>query len=164
MRQSSPLPFMLLLLLAAFVAGCGGADTIPSAVVRQPTATATVVLPAQVDVVHIVRTSDGPQRNLPAFDRTGHNAAAVQAFYAGLRALPPYLSSGTPCPTDRGVQYTLTFSYQGKTVLNAIADPTGCQIVILAGRDNRTAVKSQVWALLAAAVGVKPSIVYPLPA
>jgi hypothetical protein len=145
----------LLLALAVLGAGCGNSS--------HPTAAATSVALARVDSVHVVRTSDVPQSQLAPFDHTGHDAASAHALYAGLYALPAYVASGVPCPPDLGAQYQLTFSYGGKLVLNAIADPSGCQVVVLGGHDNRKALHSNLWALLAAAVGTPLAAVYPLP-
>lgn len=150
------LRFMLPFALAVLVVGC--------ATTNHPTASSSPSgAQAQVDTVHIVRLSDVPQSQLPPFDYTGRDAVAVQALYTRLFALPPYTANGTPCPPDSGVQYQLTFSHRTSVALNAIADPSGCQVVVINGRDNRRAANSNLWALLAAAVGVPAADVYPLP-
>ena len=64
---------------------------------------------------------------------------SVQALYNGLLALPKYVPGQVTCPSDIGVQYNLKFTHNGAVVLLAIADPTGCQIVVVNGHDNRTA-------------------------
>lgn len=151
----------LAILMALSLAACG--DPYKPVARPLPTPSPTIQFPEQVDAVRVVRTSDTPQKNLPAFDHSGNTAASVQAFYTGLRALPLYTPSGRPCPADRGVQYGIVFTYKGATVFHAIADPTGCQIVVLGGRDNRTVTDNHLWALLAAAVGVRTTAVYPLP-
>jgi hypothetical protein len=168
---------ILVFLLAILVAGCGGGGTPtanststtnpfanpgPTFTPAPPVPTPTVPQVAAIETVHVVRTSDNPQSALPAFNYTGQNSAAVQALYNALVALPKYIPGQTTCPSDIGVQYNLTFTHGGAVVLTAIADPSGCQIVVVNGSDNRTAIHSKLWTLLANAVGVSPSLVYPV--
>jgi hypothetical protein len=124
--------------------------------------TSTVPQVTVIETVHVVRTSDNPHSTLATFNHTGQNASAVQALYNGLLALPKYVPGQITCPSDIGVQYNLTFSHGSSVVLSAIADPSGCQIVVVNGRDNRTAAHSQLWQLVANAVGVSPTLVYPV--
>lgn len=145
---------------AVLMAGCGGSQTAATQTPTTAPPTATPLPP--VDGVHIVRTSDSPGQ-LPPFDHTGQDTTKVGAFYSGINALPAYKANGKPCPADSGVQYQITFTHGGTTVQSAIADPSGCQIVVLGGQDNRTAMNSQIWALLAAAVNVPLTQVYPVP-
>lgn len=147
------------LLLVVLVSGCGGSTSQPvkSAVTSVPAA-------AQITTVHIVRTSDNASSHLAPFNYTGHDAAKVQALYTTLLGLPAYTPNGKACPTDSGVQYQFTFSNGGSTTsLQAIADPSGCQVVVINGRDNRTAAHSTLWTFLAESVGVPESQVYPVP-
>jgi hypothetical protein len=144
--------------LVLVAAGCGSSSSHTGG-----TPTATVPQATQVDTVHVVRTSDDGPSNLAPFDYTGHDATKTQTLYTALLALPAYVATGRACPTDLGVQYELTFLHSGSTVLHAIADPSGCQVVVINGQDNRTAAHSVLWAQLAAAVGVSTSQVYPVP-
>jgi hypothetical protein len=149
--------FLTLFLLAAAVAGCGESTGLSA-----DNATATALAMIKVDSVHIIRTSDSSPGKLPAFDHIGKDAKKVQALYTGLILLPRYSAQGVSCPTDNGVQYQLTFMNGGAVVFHAIADPSGCQIAVLDGNDNRSAVNSNLWMLIANAVGVTPSTVYPI--
>ena len=160
---------ILVILLAVLLAGCSGgstsnrANTGPnSRSTSAPASTATVPQGTSIERVHVVRTSDNQHSTLPPFNYTGQTASAVQALYDGLLALPKYVPGRVTCPSDIGVQYNLTFSHGSSVALSAIADPTGCQIVVVNGHDNRTAAHSQLWALLASAVGVSPTLVYPV--
>jgi hypothetical protein len=144
------------LLIVLLLAGCGNTD---STIAGDATP-----YPAHASAVHVVRTSDAGAPGLPAFDYTSHDSAKVQVLYEALLQLPVYGSRGIACPTDTGVQYQLTFSHGKALVLSAIADPSGCQVVVIAGQDNRTAAHTNLWSLIAAAVGVQPSAVYPVPA
>ena len=166
---------ILVLLLAVLVAGCGGgtastptptdnplAHPGPTFTPAPPVPTATVPQVAAINTVQVVRTSDNPHSALPPFNYTGQTSATVQALYNGLLALPKYVPGQVTCPSDIGVQYNLKFTHNGAVVLLAIADPTGCQIVVVNGHDNRTASHSKLWTLLANAVGVSPSVVYPI--
>ena len=142
---------MVMLLLT----GCANASSVT---VMGPTP-----FPAHATMVHVVRTSDHGPAGLPAFDYTARDATKVQELYDALLKLPSYVAQNSACPTDLGVQYQLTFSQASTPVLSAIADPSGCQVVVLAGQDNRSATHSNIWGLLAAAVGVDLSAVYPIP-
>jgi hypothetical protein len=154
MRRTALATTVLFLLV---LTGCNAAS-------NNASATATASLPAHVSTVHVVRTSDSGPAKLPAFDYTGTDATKAQALYSALVGLPAYVPHGSACPTDSGVQYQLTFAQANKTVVSIVADPSGCQIVVIGGRDNRTAAQSgTLWGLLAAAVGVPLPAVYPIP-
>ena len=172
------IPVILVFMLAVLGAGCSGgatsnADLAPTATnpfanpgptftPAPPVPTPTVPQVAAIETVHVVRTSDNAQSKLPPFNYTGQDAASVKALYNDLLALPKYVPGQITCASDIGVQYNLTFTHGGTVVLSAIADPTGCQIVVVNGHDNRTAAHTKLWTLLATAVGVSPTLVYPV--
>jgi hypothetical protein len=157
MKTRNALTALLLMLMLASTAlsGCSGGDTSAS----HPTATT----PIRVDSLHVTRTSDVPRADLQPLDITETDGTKVQALYDGLISLPKYIPSGTQCPVDTGVQYELTFASASTTVLQAIADPSGCQIVVLNGKDNRIA-NDSLWSLLASSLGKPTSAIYPVPA
>jgi hypothetical protein len=172
------IPVILVFMVAVLGAGCSGgaasnsnstptntnpfANPGPTFTPAPPVPTSTVPQVAAIETVHVVRTSDSAHSTLPPFNYTGQDTTTVQALYNDLLALPKYVPGQITCATDIGVQYNLTFTHGGTVVLSAIADPSGCQIVVVNGHDNRTATHSKLWTLLANAVGVSPTQVYPV--
>ncbi len=123
--RSLPL-FVLSLALLALVAGCGAS-------------TAQAAYPPSASSVRIIRTTSAlATPGFPGLDLTISDSQTTQAFYQMTLSLPHSTEkSPQSCPLDEGITYNLIFSYNGKQVIQATADPTGCEQVVLNGNDVR---------------------------
>jgi hypothetical protein len=117
---------LLLILLFAFVlVGCGtnGTSSSTSFTTLKPTA------------LHASR----PERkdyDIPALDRTVHNAAVQRLFVAAYK-LPTPPSGTVNCPADIGLVYQLVFLQGATPIQHMSLQATGCQYLFLTQSDVR---------------------------
>lgn len=126
--------WLLLGLVALLVQGCGGQVT-----------------SVRADTLVVRKTA--PMNGMPSWTRTVKNARSVERLAKVLLSLKPAPQGPTACPADYGTVYHLTFKYQGKTVLTATADGSGCEGAEVQGRAVWT-MKSSFWSTLAQTLGV----------
>lgn len=136
--------------LVIALAGCG----------RQTTA-ALGATSGAITAVRIVRSGGFPASHAQPFEATSHDAAAAQGLAQTIRALPDFPSGPMSCPSDSGVQYTLTFLSGAATAMTATVNATGCQGLTIAGESQarRTATGS-FWPQVAQTFHVSQSFLW----
>jgi hypothetical protein len=153
MRASSTLPVVLALVALVTLTSC--------------TSTAPYPDPHVITALDATRPADS-QHGIAPFDHRGDDAAKVQRLYATLLALPVPHGQAAPCPPGIGVTYVLGFEYSaGVSAFEAQAQADGCQLVFWPSPDLHTYVARQIdgpgfWSLLADALGVPESQIYPV--
>ncbi len=131
---------LLFLGLSLLIGGCGAVGK------------ATTPVP---NVLQVTRNSAFHQNSFPNLQRTVKNAATVQSLDQAVLALPSFPTGILHCPADFGIDYRLDFFRGNTSVLQAVADPNGCQAVSLSRKDLRWATTTpKFWALLAKALGI----------
>jgi hypothetical protein len=153
MRASSALPVLLALIAVVALTSCTNTAPYPD--------------PRVITALQATRPADR-QHGIAPFDHRGDDAAKVQRFYAVLLALPVPHGQAAPCPPGIGVVYELGFEYSdGTSAFEAQAHADGCQLVDWPSPDGHTYVVRQIdgegfWSLLADALGVPESQIYPV--
>ena len=108
-----------------------------------------------------MRTSEFPSNNIPAFDHTGTDPAAIATLYDTIAALKPWPPGTYICPLDIGLLYHLTFTRADGTQVTGLAKPDGCEYASLNGGANGALGDwDTFWSLFAAAVGVPASALH----
>ena len=124
--------FALLFMLTLLLVACGtSTPSTPSLSVAKP------------DKLHIVR----PQFEFdPVLDKTITSQALIQKLYDSIHSLPSVPANGA-CPAIAGERYQLTFLEKAKTVLDVVADRSGCGSVTITKNDVHQT-DSTFWSLL----------------
>jgi len=130
---------MLFTLVFLFLfTGCGTATAIGSSTSVQPT------------VLHVIRPAT--LNNVPRFERTIRDVAAVQRLYNSANALPtqPVFNGPVSCPADLAITYQLSFLHGTTLVQNMYVFPTGCRYVQIGQRTSHTRFLNDGFSMLAA--------------
>ena len=103
---------LLTLIFLFLLTGCGTATTID---------TSTSV---KITALHVMRPAT--LNNVPTFERTIQDRAAIQHLFQTAYTLPAAPTGRINCPNDLGIVYHLTF-IQGTTTLQQMTlDASGC--------------------------------------
>jgi hypothetical protein len=147
--------------------GCG---VTPGAAGPLSTATATTTPagPAPFARLQVVRTSNFPTNDVPAFTATATDPAKIGQLYDAIGTFPPYQRRPTgtwsSCLVDLGVQYRLTFTRADGSQILAVADDEGCS---WAGFEDgatgtitigRVTDWNEFWSLFTSTLGVPMSV------
>ncbi len=143
---------MLIIVIA--LASCGQA--------AKAHANATAVRGGPFASLLATRTSEFPRNNIPAFDHTGTDPAAIAKLSDAIAAPKPYPANADYfCPLDLGLFYHLTFTRADGTQVTGEAKPDGCEYAGLSSGPRGAIVDFDTfWSLFAAALGVAPSALH----
>ena len=135
------------LALMVALAGCGGVGSAAGPGFSGPTyttpTTSATLTPGHypptsaITSATTLRTSDFPSNHVAAFSATTTNVATLQRFYAEMMALKPMPKGTFNCPEDSGVWEHVSFSEQGKLVVQAMVNEGGCGQVVLGAYSAR---------------------------
>jgi hypothetical protein len=148
-RRGAALAAALLIVVA--LAGCGQA--------AKAHASVAALSSAPFVGLRAVRSSAFPGNDVPAFDHTGIDAAAIAKLYDAVAALRPYPANADYfCPADFGLLYHLTFTRADGSQVTGEAKPDGCEYANIGDGPKGNLLETMgFWPLFAAALDVPVS-------